>query len=138
MESLFGTDGIRKKIGLSPFTTNALSQLVQAICIWAQEKYKKKANFIICHDTRYSSYWIKSTFKAYLNANSFDVYDANILPTPAIFHLMKNNLKFDAAIIISASHNSYKDNGIKIVDKNFKISPKDEEIIKNLIKKKLN
>lgn len=129
-KTLFGTDGIRTTVGHHPLTYQTLPQLGRAIACWAQKKYNKKIAVLLAHDTRISCSFIKSALKSGLLLEDIALYDANILPTPAICLLTRDHDNLDIGIIISASHNPYHDNGIKIVDKSGnKIDASDEKII---------
>jgi phosphoglucosamine mutase len=133
MATLFGTDGIRNAVGTTPLTLDILPRLGQAIGRWAQEKYGDGALFLLAHDTRQSCSWVKATLKAGLLLYPVTIHDAQILPTPAVFHLMKENDAYVCGLIISASHNPYGDNGIKIIDAQLhKLSYKDELALSQL------
>lgn len=127
--SIFGTDGIRSKPGLSPFRSDQLVKLARAIAIWAKEKYQENASFLIARDTRQSGSWISSCIKSGLIIENIKVFDAQILPTPGVFYLLKNNKAYTCAIIITASHNPYTDNGIKIINRSGKLTKSDENKI---------
>ncbi|MFC1895011.1 phosphoglucosamine mutase [Candidatus Dependentiae bacterium] len=126
----FGTDGIRGRANQFPFRKKFLNWLGLAIAQWSVEKYKtKNPRVLIGHDTRISCNKIKKSLKDGLMAIPLTIIDGKVLPTPAICKLVKTN-EFDLGIVISASHNPYKDNGIKIFDsKQCKISQSDEDII---------
>jgi len=136
MISLFGTDGIRGKVGSEPFIMDSLLSIGHAIGKWAIERYGATPNIILAHDTRASCSLVKSLIKSGLFVHPITVHDAGILPSPALLALMKKNILFDVGIIISASHNPYYDNGIKIVDTTGKITAYDEERISYLIEQK--
>jgi phosphomannomutase len=61
--NLFGTDGIRKAVGLSPFTVHELPLLGFAIGTWLTNKYGTHTHMVLAHDTRESSHFIKSALK---------------------------------------------------------------------------
>ncbi|MES2141342.1 MAG: phosphoglucosamine mutase [Pseudomonadota bacterium] len=106
----FGTDGIRGKVGDYPVTPEFVLKLGWAIgCVLANEKKKK---VLIGKDTRISGYMFESALEAGLSAAGVNVYLLGPMPTPAIAHLTRE-LKAQAGIVISASHNPYYDNGIK-------------------------
>lgn len=143
----FGTDGIRGKADQFPFTTPALSNLGQAIAKWGVEKYKKSnLKIVIGHDTRISCERIKKDLCAGLNslettpnAKGVTIVDAQVLPTPAILQLITHAeiipnraSSFDFGIVISASHNPYTDNGIKLFTSSGKLTHEDEETITKL------
>jgi phosphoglucosamine mutase len=124
----FGTDGIRGKSDQFPFTPSALRSLGAAIAQWGTEKYKN-SQVLLGHDTRISCDMIKKHLIAGLSDFPIKICDGNVLPTPAILQLIKNS-DYNFGIVISASHNPYKDNGIKLFDaQSGKLSEQDEAII---------
>jgi len=126
----FGTDGIRGEVGKHPFTPQALINIGKAIAAWSKQKYNSEPKFLIVNDTRISCENIKNFIKTGLNYFNVKHVDAGILPTPANLAILKNNPDFDFGIVISASHNKFSDNGIKIFDKkNSKLSELDEKTI---------
>ena len=132
--NVFGTDGIRNRVGSYPFTQEALPRLGRALALWAEEKYGKDACFLITRDTRSSGPWIKAGLLSGLLRHQVTVYDAGIMPTPGVFHLMQSDSRFTVGIIISASHNPARDNGIKLVDSQTgKLTPADEKRICELM-----
>lgn len=133
MNNLFGTDGIRAKVGDYPFN-NQLPKLGKAIALWILKKYGNNPKILMVSDTRISCAWVKSTLQSALLMYPIEIYDAQILPTPAVFHIMKKLKNYSAAIVISASHNEYHDNGIKIIDSiTGKLSLQDELEISSYI-----
>ncbi len=107
----FGTDGIRGRVGESPITADFMLRLGAAIGrALAREGAR---TVLIGKDTRISGYMFESALQAGLTASGIDVQLLGPMPTPAIAHLTRT---FDggAGIVISASHNPYYDNGIKI------------------------
>lgn len=132
--NLFGTDGIRAPVGSYPFIQDALPALGRALALWGQEKYGAGVSFLIAGDTRYSRSWIHAGIASGLLQYPVTVYNAHIIPTPALFHIMKDAPDLSCGIMISASHNSAEDNGIKLIDsKAGKLSREDEERISYLI-----
>lgn len=128
--SIFGTDGIRKRVGIAPLSAETLPKLGYAIASWAEKKYGSCPTIIMGHDTRKSCDEIKCALQDGLLCRSITILDAGLLPTPAAYLLAKNNPAIHCAIIISASHNPYYDNGIKIIDaKTGKITAEDENQI---------
>lgn len=127
----FGTDGIRGNSEQHPFTREALKSLGAAIARWASEKYaKNRPKVLIGYDTRLSGIRIKNELIEGLNCFHTDVIDGGILPTPAIYRLISVDESFDFGIAISASHNPFHDNGIKLFDaKKCKLNRQDEEKI---------
>lgn len=133
MTTVFGTDGIRSTVGSQYLTQEKLPILGQAIALWAHQKYGAHPRILIAHDTRISCTYIKTALKSGLLLHPIHIFDAGILPTPAAFHLIQQN-SYDAALIISASHNPYYDNGIKLVDRETgKLSHTDEILLSRLL-----
>ncbi|KKQ11828.1 MAG: hypothetical protein WCS92_00745 [Candidatus Babeliales bacterium] len=127
----FGTDGIRGNSEKHPFTKDGLKALGASISRWASEKYGKNSpKVLIGYDTRLSGIRIKNELIEGLNCFHADVIDGGILPTPAVYRLISIDESFDFGIAISASHNPFHDNGIKLFDaKKCKLSRQDEEKI---------
>lgn len=134
---LFGTDGIRTIVGKFPIELPTLISLGNAIGMWINTAIGKDAKLLIGHDTRQSCSMIKSALKTGLLCEQQTIYDAGIITTPMACLLTENG-SFDVGIIISASHNPYQDNGIKIVTKNGKISKSDETLIEQNFARVLN
>ena len=112
MKQLFGTDGVRGEAG-----TFLTAQLAMKIAMAAGIYFKAHSNtnkILIGKDTRRSGYMIENAIVAGLTAIGYDVIQIGPMPTPAIAFITEN-MRCDAGIMISASHNSYEDNGIKIV-----------------------
>jgi len=130
--NIFGTDGIRKKVGQSPLTYSEIIKLGKAIAIWSMQTHGKTPKILLGHDTRESCFLIKAALKTGLLLWPVEIYDAQVLPTPALSAIMQQDKQFDVAIVITASHNPYEDNGIKIIDtKKGKLSLEDEQIIQD-------
>ena len=134
----FGTDGIRGEFSVPPLTENFFILLGAAIAkSLLQPKHRKKRILFGC-DTRESSYKIINLISLGLNSEGCSISNAGIISTPAIAFYTKKN-KYDLGIVVSASHNLYKDNGIKIFDKDgYKITLEDENHIENYIEKLVN
>jgi phosphoglucosamine mutase len=97
-----------------------------------------KKKILFGADTRESCILIISLISQGLNKESCEISNAGIVPTPAVAYYSKKE-NFDLGIMVSASHNSYQDNGIKIFNNNgFKISFDDENYIENYIETILN
>jgi len=124
---LFGTDGIRGLVGISPFTRNHIIHLADTIAGWLLAK-SPHPHVLILHDTRSSCDWIKAALKTSFLSHGIAVHDAGILPTPAAMHLLKTH-PLDYAFIISGSHNPGQYNGIKIMSPRGKITTIEEDII---------
>lgn len=138
-ENLFGTDGIRTSIGQEPFTNTSLHKLGTAIGLWIADKYGPDAVVLLAHDTRNSCSWVKASLQSGLLLHKISIVDAQVLPTPAVSLLMQDTKKFSCGIVISASHNPYHDNGIKVIDAfTGKISQHDELVISQAFRKNLH
>ena len=110
---LFGTDGVRGKAGKKVSAVNAM-RLAMATGIYFK-KTAKTNKILVGKDTRRSGYMIENAIVSGLTAVGFDVIQIGPMPTPAIAFLTEN-MRCDAGIMISASHNPYYDNGIKFFD----------------------
>ena len=114
--SYFGTDGIRGKFGESPITPDFILKLgyvTGRVLIENNDNPARKPSVVIGKDTRLSGYVIEGALQAGFNAAGVDVHMLGPLPTPAISHLTRS-FNADAGVVISASHNPYYDNGIKL------------------------
>lgn len=133
IHTIFGTDGIRGPVGSQPFTVPSLIRLGQAIACWSQQKYGRNASLLLAHDTRISCSLIKAALKSGLLTYPVQLHDAQILTSPAVFQLIQHQAIYDCGIIISASHNPYQDNGIKLIDAaHGKLAAHDEQSISTL------
>lgn len=130
---LFGTDGIRARVGTAPLTGPDIAKLGNAIAQWAVNKYHAHPHILIAGDTRASTDWIFSALATGLLLRPITVYNARVLPTPAICTLLQQRNDLHVGIVISASHNPHYDNGIKIIDKTTgKITDADEALVASL------
>ena len=111
--TLFGTDGVRGKAGKKVSAVNAM-RLAMATGIYFKQ-FSKTKKILVGKDTRRSGYMIENAMVSGLTAVGFDVIQIGPMPTPAIAFLTAN-MRCDAGIMISASHNPYYDNGIKFFD----------------------
>ena len=112
---LFGTDGVRGEAG-SFLTAELAMRIAMAAGIYFK-KNSKTNKILIGKDTRRSGYMIENAIVSGLTAIGYDVIQIGPMPTPAIAYITEN-MRCDAGIMISASHNSYEDNGIKFFDFN--------------------
>lgn len=108
---LFGTDGIRGKAGSAPLIAETVARVGAALvrAFGASPQHR----FVIGRDTRESGSWIEQELARGLAAEGGTVVSAGVVPTPAVAYLARTE-GFDAGIVISASHNPYEDNGIKV------------------------
>jgi phosphoglucosamine mutase len=112
MEKLFGTDGIRATAGEYPLDHNSVCTLGYAL-IELLRTENLPPRVIVGRDTRESGRWIEQALFQGIEDNSGEAISAGLIPTSAISFLTKKH-GFSAGVIISASHNPYQDNGIKI------------------------
>jgi len=130
---LFGTDGVRGEAGTFLNVELAMKVAMSAGIYFKQNARTNK--ILIGKDTRRSGYMIENAIVAGLTAIGYDVIQIGPMPTPAIAYITEN-MRCDAGIMISASHNSFEDNGIKFFDANgdklsSTIEKKIEEIYSN-------
>lgn len=114
MARLFGTDGVRGTAGREITAEFALklSQAAAIVLAANARENGERPRAVIAHDPRISSDFISASVAAGLASSGVDVFDAGVLPTPAAAYLTAD-LGADFGVIISASHNSAPDNGIK-------------------------
>ncbi|WP_345972838.1 phosphoglucosamine mutase [Sulfurimonas diazotrophicus] len=110
---LFGTDGVRGEAGTF-LTAELAMRTAMAAGIYFKKSSKTK-KILLGKDTRRSGYMIENAIVSGLTAVGYDVVQIGPMPTPAIAFLTEN-MRCDAGIMISASHNSFEDNGIKLFD----------------------
>lgn len=108
----FGTDGIRGVAGVAPLDPETLVRLGKAIAsVFLRRKGKHR--ILIGKDTRLSGYMIETALAAGITSMGADVLLCGPLPTPGVAYLTRS-MRADAGVVISASHNPFEDNGIKI------------------------
>src|ERR1700729_4199107 len=109
MKKLFGTDGIRGVAGQSPLD----APTIYAIGLALAHHLGASPRVLLGMDTRESGNWIAATLTAGLTAGGASVESAGVITTPAIAFLTHTH-RFAAGVVISASHNPWQDNGIKL------------------------
>lgn len=109
---LFGTDGIRGKAGVAPLEPATVARVGEAL-VRSLAGGVSPHRFVIGRDTRESGEWIEQELARGLTSGGATVVSAGVVPTPAIAYLARTE-GFDAGLVISASHNPYEDNGIKV------------------------
>jgi phosphoglucosamine mutase len=109
---LFGTDGIRGKAGVAPLDRTTVAR-VGAALVRACGPAGRPMRVLVGRDTRESGVWIEQELARGLASGGAEVVSADVLPTPAIAYLTPLG-GYDAGIVISASHNPFEDNGIKV------------------------
>ena len=135
-ERLFGTDGIRGLANGELTAELALNVSVAAAHILVESLAKENGHrpkAIVGSDSRASGEFLEAAVVAGLTSAGVDVYRVGVLPTPAIAYLVGES-GADLGVMISASHNAYEDNGIKLFDPDgFKLSDETEREIEALI-----
>jgi phosphoglucosamine mutase len=109
---LFGTDGIRGIANVYPMTSEVALKLGRAIAYVFKERHGR-GRVVIGKDTRLSGYMLETALASGVCSMGLDVWLVGPLPTPGIAFIT-NSMRADAGVVISASHNPYQDNGIKI------------------------
>ncbi len=128
---LFGTDGIRGKVNRSPMTPENVLRIGMAIASVLKTDHGRNM-VLIGKDTRLSGYMIESALTSGICSMGMNVTLVGPIPTPGIAFLTRT-LRLDAGIVISASHNPFGDNGIKIFSsEGFKLSDDLEKKIEQL------
>ncbi|WP_069637089.1 phosphoglucosamine mutase [Campylobacter pinnipediorum] len=112
---LFGTDGVRGKAG-EKLSAQTAMKLAMAAGIYFRD-HSNTNTILVGKDTRKSGYMIETAIVAGLTAVGYNVLQIGPMPTPAVAFLTED-MRCDAGIMISASHNPYYDNGIKFFDSN--------------------
>jgi phosphoglucosamine mutase len=110
---LFGTDGIRGKAGAYPLDPATIVRIGAALVRGLDRQADGSVRVLIGRDTRESGEWIEQALARGLQSEAATAVSAGIVPTPAVAFLARTE-GFDAGIVISASHNPFEDNGIKI------------------------
>ena len=112
MKKLFGTDGIRAVAGQTPLDASTIYAIGLALA-HSVAAVSPKPRVVFGMDTRESGSWIAATLTAGLTAGGASVESAGVITTPAIAFLTRTH-GFSAGVVISASHNPWQDNGIKV------------------------
>lgn len=129
MGTLFGTDGIRGVANQHPMDAMMAFSVGQAIT-HVLKRDGHRTRIIIGKDTRISGYMLESALLAGITSMGGDPYLVGVLPTPGIAFITES-MRAHAGIVISASHNPYQDNGIKIFGGNgYKLSDEQEAVIR--------
>jgi phosphoglucosamine mutase len=109
---LFGTDGVRGRAGVPPLDARTIRRLGWAL-VKAQRASSEAPHLLIGRDTRESGEWIERDLAFGATSNGAAVTSAGIISTPAVAYLTRSQ-GFTAGVVISASHNPFHDNGIKV------------------------
>jgi phosphoglucosamine mutase len=109
---LFGTDGVRGKAGVYPLDPATVRRLGAAL-VRALPQKDGQSSILVGRDTRESGVWIEQELAGGAAGEGAAVTSVGIVPTPAVAYLAREQ-GFDAGVVISASHNPFEDNGIKV------------------------
>lgn len=127
----FGTDGFRGEANVSLTVEHAYK--VGRFLGWYFQKEDHNVRIVIGKDTRLSGYMFETSLVSGITASGADVYELHVTTTPSVSYLIRKE-KFDCGIMISASHNPYFDNGIKVINgEGHKLEPDVEEQIERYI-----
>ncbi len=133
MRRLFGTDGIRGVANTPPMTTDTAMKIGRAVAYLFRNNGPKKHKILIGKDTRLSGYMFENALASGLCSMGAEVLLVGPMPTPAIAFLT-SNMRADAGVVISASHNPFQDNGIKIFSADgFKLPDETESILEEIM-----
>lgn len=124
---LFGTDGVRGRANVYPMTGEVAFVLGRAVTSYFQKNFSRKPLIIIGKDTRLSCYMLEQAFSAGVCSQGGRAILTGPLPTPGVAFVTQS-MRADAGVMISASHNSFEDNGIKIFDRTGHKLPDDIEM----------
>jgi phosphoglucosamine mutase len=113
MKKLFGTDGIRGEAGGFPLDAKTVEIIGRSLARQFREKLGRAPRFVTGRDTRESGAWIERAFHTGAAAEGAHCESAAVITTPGVAFVTKA-FDFDAGVVVSASHNPFQDNGIKI------------------------
>ncbi len=109
---LFGTDGVRGTAGEYPLDHETVARLGAAL-VRVMRNGSRPLRLIVGRDTRESGEWLERELARGVRSEGALITSAGVIPTPAIAYVTRT-MKFDAGLVISASHNPFRDNGIKV------------------------
>lgn len=133
MGRLFGTDGVRGVANIPPMTAEMVLEIGRATAYVCKRHKDRRHRIVIGKDTRISGYMVENALTAGICSMGVDVLLVGPMPTPGIAFIT-HSMRADAGMVISASHNPYQDNGIKIFSRDgFKLPDDEEDQIEELI-----
>src|SRR5688572_6124093 len=133
MKKLFGTDGIRGRAGEYPLDDETVLRVGAAFASVTTERLGRATRFVSGCDTRETGEHIEKLFHAGAIANGASGRSAGVITTPGVACITRE-FDFDVGVVISASHNPYADNGIKIfLPSGRKLDQKGESAIENIV-----
>jgi phosphoglucosamine mutase len=109
---LFGTDGVRGRAGEYPLDHETVARLGAAL-VRAMPESERPLRFLMGRDTRESGEWIERELSRGVHSAGAEITSAGVIPTPAVAYITRA-MGYDAGLVISASHNPFEDNGIKV------------------------
>lgn len=115
MKKLFGTDGIRGEAGKFPLDAPTVQAIGRSLAKHLAERKNGATRIVIGRDTRESGDWIEQALAAGASEFGAEIHSAGIITTPGVAFLART-LPAQAGVVISASHNPYTDNGIKVFE----------------------
>ncbi len=113
MKKLFGTDGIRARAGTYPLDDKTVALIGSSLSRLLEKRQGRKPRLMIGRDTRESGTQIEAAFSGGASAEGAECVSAGIITTPGLAFLTERH-GFDCGVVISASHNPFEDNGIKV------------------------
>ena len=132
MKRLFGTDGVRGVANVYPMTSEVALKIGRAVSHVFKERHGR-GRIVVGKDTRLSGYMLETAIASGVCSIGLDVWLVGPLPTPGIAFITRS-MRADAGVVISASHNPYQDNGIKIFSgEGFKLPDELESEIEKII-----
>lgn len=133
MARLFGTDGVRGVANIPPMTAEMALAIGRATAYVCKTHNERRHCIVIGKDTRVSGYMLETALTAGICSMGVDVLLVGPMPTPGIAFITRS-MRADAGMVISASHNPYQDNGIKIFSRDgYKLPDAEEDEIEQLI-----
>lgn len=113
MKKLFGTDGMRGEAGKFPLDAATVEIVGVSLATHLQEKLGRSPLIVVGRDTRESGPWLEQALARGATSAGADLQSGGVITTPGVAYLARS-LSADAGVVISASHNPYQDNGLKI------------------------
>ena len=136
MGKLFGTDGVRDMANMGNMTAEQALEIGRALAYVCKEYHRERGTrprIVIGKDTRLSGYMLETALTAGVCSMGVDVFLLGPIPTPGVAFITRD-MRADAGIVISASHNPYHDNGIKIFSRTgYKLPDAEEEEMEEMI-----
>ena len=129
MKKLFGTDGMRGEAGKFPLDADTVEIVGMSLANHLREKLGRVPLIVVGRDTRESGPWLEQALARGATAAGADLQSGGVITTPGVAYLVRS-LSADAGVVISASHNPYQDNGLKIfVPQGSKLDEETERLI---------